>query len=471
MLNSFFSFKCGFNSVNQYLIKGYIITLAFIILNSFPLFAIKYEITNNFSNYEAQQSSNNEFRRFDDTELFLFADYNYKNYIGTVQFSPTAWEMGPALIRMNSQETLLLQFDDLDADYKNYYYTIVHCDAHWNPSPLMDFEYIDGYNQDQIVDYSFSINTIVQYTHYTLEFPNRNMRPMISGNYLLKVFLDGNTQDVVFTRRFMVYEQLVPVTGTAHFPDLVVYRDTRHQLAFTLNTAPYHISNPYQDLKIVVQQNGRWDNAIIGLTPRMIQGNMLIYDYEDKLLFEGGNEFRRFDTRSLRYVSERINDISTGSQHWDVFLLPDEPRQYRRFTSQDDLNGRFHIQTHDASDDDIGADYAWVHFNVPMDAPLHRSSVHIMGDLTNWVISPENEMTYNHRLRQYETSLLLKQGLYNYWYVVQEEGAQAADVCFIEGCHSQTENEYSVFVYHRPPGNVTDRLVGMANFNSAIMQR
>jgi hypothetical protein len=409
--------------------------------------------------------------RFRDMNLFLYGDFDYTTNLGMILFSASEMKMAMPIIRYNSQETLFIRFDDLDADYKSYYYTIIHCDAHWQPSRISEMEYIDGFMIDQIINYSFSMNTIIPFTQYTLEFPNQNMRPRLPGNYLLKVFVDGDPNNVAFTRRFMVFDQRLPVMGNARLANLVAFRDTHHQISFSIDMSPYHISNPYTDLKVVIRQNGRWDNAITGIQPRMIRGNQLIYDYEEQLLFEAGNEFRRFDMRSLRHVSEFVENISPGSRHWDVFLTTDRPRAYRQYTTQSDINGRFHIQTYDAPDNNLEADYAWVHFRLAMDEPLSSGSLHIMGDLTQWAMSAENQMTYNYRMQQYETSLLLKQGLYNYWYVFREEGDHAGSVCYFEGCYSQTENEYTILVYHQPPGSLTDHLVGLGLFSSSFVIR
>lgn len=376
--------------------------------------------------------------------------------------------MGPAMIRYNSDDILLLRFDDLDADYKSYSYTIEHYDAYWQPTQLMQFEYIEGFTQDQIVNYESSINTIVPYTQYTLEFPNANMRPLLSGNYLLKVFLNGDPENLVFTRRFMIYEQVLPVEGWARPANLVSFRDTHQQVTFSIDISPFHISNPYQDLKVVVRQNGRWDNAIAGLTPRMIRGSQLVYDYDNQLLFNGGNEFRRFDIRSLRYTTLQVEEISAASRSWDVFLLPDQRRTFRHYTFENDINGHYVINTTDAADPNLQADYAWVHFSLPLDAPVATGSVHILGQLTQWTMGSHSEMTYNYRLKQYEARLLLKQGLYNYLYMYRDEGQQQGEVCFFEGCHSETENDYSILVYYRAPGSLYDRLVSMTVLNTAV---
>ncbi len=404
-------------------------------------------------------------------DFFLYGDFIYKNNIRTVLFNKKGFELAPPHIRLDAGEALELRFDDLDADFKNYHYTIVHCNADWTVSSLDVSEYVEGFYEDVINDYSRSFNTRIQYTHYFLEFPNQNLRPRISGNYLLKVFLDGNRDDVVLTRRFMIFEPLVHVEASVTMANLIMYRDTRQQLSFAIEASAYRISNPHKEMKVVVTQNGRWDNAITGLPPRSIQGTRYVYDYEEKTLFEGGNEFRRFDTRSLRYISERVADIQSSARHWDVFLLVDQARTYRRYASDQDINGRYTIKNHDGRSDMLEGDYAWVHFSLPMEAPLASGNLYIMGELTNWIFHDNNAMNYNYREKKYEISLLLKQGYYNYKYAFVEEGEKTADTSYIEGNHSITENDYSIFVYHRQPGTLYDRLVGITHVNPSVNQR
>ncbi|MDX9941941.1 MAG: DUF5103 domain-containing protein [Bacteroidales bacterium] len=403
-------------------------------------------------------------------DFFLYGDYVYSNNIQSILFYKKGWDMAPPHIRFESDERLVLRFDDLDADYKDFYYTIIHCDAYWTPTNLQPFEYIDGFNEDMIRDYSRSINTVVPYTQYFMEFPSFNLRPRISGNYILKVYLNGNPDDVVFTRRFMVYEQQVAVEGDVRQATLVMYRDTHQQLSFSISTLNYYISNPGQDMKLVITQNGRWDNAIIGIQPRMIQGNRFIYDHEQELLFEAGNEFRHFDIRSLRFLSERLGEISSSPRHWEVFLLNDPVRRNRRYTSEGDLNGKFNIENVDYQDDMLESDYAWVYFSLPMNAPVDNASVHVMGALTNWNLTRDNEMVYNSRQRKYETSLFLKQGYYNYQYAVLEDGSSKARMDDTEGNYSEAENDYSIFVYHKQPGTLYDRLISIRHMNSGARQ-
>ncbi len=401
-------------------------------------------------------------------DFLRFGDFVYQNNIKSILFSRKGWELSQPIIEMKSDETLLLAFDDLDADHKSYAYTIIHCDALWNPSNLMEYEYIEGFTEALIDDYAFSRNTRMSFTNYRLEFPNTDMRPRISGNYILKVFVDGNPDEAAFTRRFMVYEQNITISATVKQATNLNYRDTHQEIDFTINTNQYVVSNPYRDLKVLIMQNGRWDNAIYGIQPRLVQGNVLTYDYEENNLFRGGNEFRNFDTKSLKYRTLNIESITAVKNGWEVELLPDRNRQFLRYTSQGDINGKLLIKTEDYNDDVLEADYAWIQFYLPVERPILAGNVYVLGELTDWNLSGFNKMEYNYQASRYELRLLLKQGFYDYQYAYLEDGNEVADVSVFEGTHSVTENNYSIYVYHRKPGDLYDSLIGLQHVSTGL---
>lgn len=397
-----------------------------------------------------------------------YGDFVYQNNIKTILFNRKGWEFSPPIIEFNSGEKLVLQFDDLDADFKTYSYTIIHCNALWQPSDLRNYEYIEGFYEDVINDYSFSRNTRVPFTHYYLEFPNHNMRPKLPGNYILKVFSDNDPERPVLTRRFMVFEQLVTIEATVRQATDLRFRDTKQEIRFNINTSLYPISNPFRDLRVIITQNGRWDNAIIDLKPRLVQGNMLIYDHEGGNLFNGGNEFRNFDTKSLRHRSLNVDQINSVANGWEVILRKDQNRRFLRYTTRDDINGRFFIRTEDYPDDILESDYAWVYFTLPHNNPITNGNVYVMGDLTDWTFTSRNKMEYNYRDSQYELRLLLKQGFYDYHYAFLEDGSDIADVSYFEGSHSIAENDYTILLYYRKPGDIFDSLIGIQHLNSGI---
>jgi len=396
-----------------------------------------------------------------ENNFIRFGDFVYENNIKTVLFNQKGWEFSLPIIEINSNDILELSFDDLDGDFKNYAYTIIHCNALWQPSDLMEYEYIEGFNTDRIANYSFSRNTRVPFTHYYFEFPNNNMQPKLSGNYILKIFHENNPDRIVITRRFMVYEQLVSIEASVKQATNLNYRDTKQEVDFTINTSLYPVSNPFRDLRVLVTQNGRWDNAIADLKPKLVQGNRLIYDYEDGNLFDGGNEFRNFDTKSLRYRSLQIGQINSMTNGWEVILLADRSRRFLRYTTRSDIDGRFLIKTDDYPDDRLEADYTWVQFSLLHDRPLINGNVYVMGGLTDWNLGLANKMEYNYRDSRYELRMLLKQGFYDYQYVFLEDGSDVADVSLFEGSHSITGNYYTIYVYHRKPGDIFDSLIGI----------
>ena len=398
-----------------------------------------------------------------------YCDYIYDKNIKTVQLYREGYALSPPVLNLGSGEKLLLQFDDLSGDYEKYKFTFIHCDAYWTASDLRQNEYLAPFAEDDIIDYKFSFNTLQKYVHYSVQIPSDQMVPSLSGNYLLVVYRSDNPADIVFSRRFMVVEQKVSIQAKVNRPVNAEYYYYRQEVDFSVNKAGYPVNNPYQDLKVVVQQNGRWDNAIRGLIPLYIKGDILDYNYEDGNVFYGGNEFRRFDIKSLTFYSEFIRKISKDSIGYEVFLKDDLKRTFKTYISDKDINGRIFIKSDDnVSDSEIEAEYVWVHFFLSCDIPFDKGSVYILGALTDWNFTDDNKMKYNYREKGYEARLYLKQGYYNYEYVFLGNGTGTGDETLIEGTHYETDNEYTIYVYNRENGQNYDVLIGLTQVNAFI---
>ncbi len=389
----------------------------------------------------------------------------YNPSIKTVLFHREGWDMSPPVLKFDSDEQLRLSFDDLDVNTKEFTFTIVHCDAGWKPSAIRQDEYIDGYYEDYIRDYSFSVSTILPYIHYDLLFPTEDLKPKIPGNYILKVYLD-NPDSCQFTRRFMVVDQKVTVTGRVHQASQLEEKNYKQEVDFSFKTNGYRIINPYTDLKVTIIQNGRWDNAITNLQPKMVIGDKYDYDYDKENVFNGGNEFRAFDTKSLRYNSENIAKIDYTAEGYQVYLLPDVRRTFQVYKTIKDIDGQMKIKTDDQPDSETEAEYVYVHFTLPYPAPMMDGDIFIIGQLTDWRFSDGSKMDYNFKKKSYEKTLLLKQGYYNYQYALRYHGQQAGDASFIEGNHMETENAYTLFIYNRDFGKEYDVLIGVDYLSS-----
>ena len=401
-------------------------------------------------------------------DVMRYNDYNYVSTIATVVLSPDVASMLPPIIQLNSEEKLHLSFDDLAGDHNTLSYTVIHCNAKWEPSDCSVSDYLDGFFDQEISDYSFSRNTLQRYIHYKASFPNESFKLLISGNYLLKVFYTGSPDKLVLTRRFMVYENKVSLSGDVHAPTIVADRNFKQEVDFTVSYSDPEITNPFQEIYPVIMQNGRWDNAITGLQPQFLMDKELRYDYEDVNVFKGGKEFRWFDTRTLKLNTERVEKISKDSGTYEVFLLADERRTFKRYMNNADINGKFLVHNQDFGDDDIESEYCNVHFFLAWPTEEAGGNMYVMGAMTDWQCTSKNKMTYNKLKRGYECVLYLKQGYYNYQYAFLKDGETAADEYVAEGMNQETENDYWILIYFRKTGARTDELVAVKRLNSRL---
>lgn len=391
------------------------------------------------------------------------SDYIYKDNIKTVLVYKEGEEMEEPVLLLNSDDQLVFRFDDLDGDYKKYEYTIVHCDSDWNESDLMPNEYLESFQDDFIDNFQFSVNTMQTYTHYWKTLPNDIIRWRLSGNYLLKVYLDGDPENVVFTRRFFVVEPRVSIMASVRKPAKISDRDTRQEVRFSIQTEGLQLSDPNREIDVTIRQNGRWDNAITDLRPRLISGTELVYDYDDINVFDGGNAFRYFDIKSLRYNSFRVGAIEySPDDGYQVFLHDDEVKKKNVYEDvQESMNGRFLIKTEDMTNTNFESDYANVHFFIPYKTPLIQGDLYIMGGLTYWQYLPEAKLSYNYDRGGLEGSLLLKQGYYNYQFLMLPNNSKIGEYEMIEGNFFDMNNEYNFFIYYKPRSGRYDRLVNV----------
>ena len=393
----------------------------------------------------------------------------YDPSIKTIQVYKEGLELSPPIIQLNSTERLVISFDDLDPEIKRYKFTVIHCESDWHTSSeLMVTDFIDGFSEENIEHFEYSYNTITKYIHFRTTFPSDNMRPKISGNYLLVVYEDDPSQ-MAFTARFMVVETSPLVTeGKIVQSSRIEDHNTRQQIDFLVKLNGFQVYDVGREIKVVLQQNGRWDNTMQLSKPRFARTGELDYRYDESIAFNGGNQFRFFDIKSLIYQTERIAKISYDTAN-QVVLLPDQLRTFKQYIHEKDLNGRFFIKNEEhAEDSHIEADYAWVHFFLPYPAPITIGQFYLAGELTYWQLNDDSRMRWNASRKGYELNLLLKQGYYNYLYLLKNDAATAGDESMIEGNHWETENDYTIYVYYHETGSFYDRLISVKFLNTIL---
>jgi hypothetical protein len=390
----------------------------------------------------------------------------YKESIHSVQLYRDGWKLSYPIIDLNAKLALELSFDDIAPNIANYYYKIVHCNFDWTPSNINEGDYTDGYLPSQITNYALSFNTYFSYIHYTLRLPNDDFRFLISGNYALVVFEDLDENKITFIKRFFISDALVNVSAGVNRPVLSMYRNTSHEVNFNVETGSFEIENPYNDIKVAILQNGRFDQSINNLKPLFDKDGILEYNYQMENIFPAGNEYRWFDIKSMRYQSPYVKSVVFEDGHFNVTLFPDPIKANSRYFYEEDLNGKYFVEIQEEQNDDTDADYVYVNFALPWQNPEEDGDFYVMGALSGSVYSDQNRMKYNGETNSYELRLLLKQGYYNYRYEFLKKGKVAGDASLTEGNYYETENDYLILVYHRGSSSRYDRLVGYQIANS-----
>ncbi len=384
----------------------------------------------------------------------------------TVQFSLSGLQMSLPLVNLNAPNGILrFEFDHFGTDLMDYNYTVVHCNSDWTPSDLLETEYINGYTEDRILNIESSFNTLAQYTHYQLYMPNNNLRWTKSGNYLLKVFDDNNDNQLVIVRRFCVVEPNWKLNAQFVRPVKVDKIDTHHEIDFTVTVAKDRVNNPQNDIKAFVLQNGRWDNMIGPIKPFITRGEDLVFDFQDKIVFPAGKEFRYFDIRSFDVRRERVRAINEKIDYYEVTVQRDESRFNRPIVYEQDADGGFIIENKNANQTLLQCDYAEVLIAISQNTPLEDEDVYVFGALSDWQLKKEFKMEYNSESKAYFCAPFLKQGYYNYQYLVVNRETKAIDLDGFEGNWHETGNIYTALVYFRPFGARFDRLVAASSID------
>ena len=376
------------------------------------------------------------------------------------------------LINLNSSDLLELHFDDFDDNIKNYFYTYQLCNADWSEANMNPFDYIKGFTQNRIIQVRPSSNTLNKYVHYQATLPERNCIPTKSGNYLLKIFLNGDLENVVFTKKMYVVNSLAAIGLQIFQPfDNTIYK-THQKLQLVVNTDQLNLYNPRQQLKVALFQNQRLDIAKLDLQPTFMRDKIFEYNAEEDCTFPAGKEYRWLDLRSFRFESDRIERKDESKNPIDVFLKPDATRVNIRYLYYRDLNGWYDITTTDLVNNWWQTGYANVHFVYTPDnnQPFNGQDIYIIGELTGNVLNEDNKMIFNETKGVYEKTLFLKQGYYSYSYVTKSSTDKNALASFelTEGNYWETENVYSVFVYYRSFSGRHDELVGFTTSNSRL---
>ena len=362
------------------------------------------------------------------------------------------WERTP-IVDMTADETIEFSFDEMSHRYHRFTYYIQHCNAQWEPSDILESDYLDGFNDQPIDDWQNSMNTTFDYTHYRLVIPNNEVRLKISGNYRVSIREDG--REVAFFKFCMTEGKTLLSAKISGNTDIDTH-DSHQQMDLTVNYGSLTVRDPAKELYTVVMQNRRTDNAVFNPTPTYDAGNRLTYEHCRQLIFTAGNEFRRFEVVNMYEYHMNVDLISFHDPFYHATLSQDT--RHHAYKYDYDHNGRYLIRYNQASDSDTEADYLFVHFNLASDR-LTGGRLYVYGHFTGGNLTSKYEMEYNEREKAYQSTVLLKQGAYDYQYLWVPDGESAGQTKPTEGDWYETKNEYLILLYYRQRGSRYDRLI------------
>lgn len=363
-------------------------------------------------------------------------------------------------------DTFTFQFDDLFGNEANYYFEIIHCDYNWKPTDIPKTDYITGFDNQRITDYSNSFNTLQVYSHYRLSFPNQFTTQLrISGNYMLRIL--NEDKEVVLSRKFILYENHSTVAAQVKRSRDVTNIDYKQNLDFAIVSNDIVFQTPTQNVKILLLQNGNFDTAIKNVPPQYTIGNQLVYKYNTETQFWGGNEFLYFENKDIRAASNNVGRVGANNDIYNSYLYTNPARSNQIYTVYQDVNGNFVVKNINASNNEIEADYAWVYFT--LSGPTFRSNskdIYITGMFNNYSLSPEYKMDYNTEKGVFEKAVMIKQGFTNFQYTIADKKGVIDYENAIDGNFYQTENEYTILVYYKESTDRYQRVIGKGNANS-----
>lgn len=359
-------------------------------------------------------------------------------------------------------ETMKLEFDDITASESDYYYKIIHCNYDWQPSQLLKSQYLSGVDNQRIVNYENSYSTLQSYSNYKLSIPNENVGLKVSGNFILEIYNDN--YELQFSRRFVVYKDAVTVGGTVKRSRDFNFINEKQVVQFNINAGNFQLVNPKKEVKVAILQNYQWETALYDVAPQYTIGTELVYKYDQETSFYGGNEFLNFDTSDLRAPTSQISRIEVD-ELYNHYLFANNYRADRPYSYYPDINGDFVVRTLQGEDNSREAEYTKVHFSLPYDERLALDEVYVFGKYNNYALSDENKMTYNENNGMMEATIKLKQGFYNYKFVVKREDG-TLEINTVCGNFHFTENNYLILVYYRNFGDLYDSIIGVGSANS-----
>lgn len=389
-----------------------------------------------------------------------FENRVFDSDIRSVWLGNSLFDFALPVIELNSEEKLELRFDDLSGDSRLFGYTFIHCDTGWKQSQLSQSEYLEGFGKGIITDSRQSFNTTTFYINHRVQLPQEDCMPVVSGNYVIVVYEESDPEKIILTCRFYITENIMNIEALVRRPLFGLESHTGQQVLFSVNYNNREVRDPAREISTFVVQNNRSDKILRIEKPYTLRTGRLEYNDPEGNIFNAGNEFRSIDLKNIRYQSENVASIEFRNPYYHFILNSDKQRANKPWFTRSDINGNYYIDREKSADRHTEADYVYVHFSLELPVMYSEEQVFVSGAFNNWSKDNSGLMKFNPETGLFETTLLLKQGLYDYCYLMEDPVTKSINEYGIEGSFYETENDYSIFVYFHDQFNRYDRLTG-----------
>ncbi len=389
----------------------------------------------------------------------------YSPRIKTLQVVVNQNWLSPPVMELNADDVLNISFDELSHEYHRFIYKVEHCEADWSVSEeLFESEYLEGFNNNHIEDFQNSINTTVLYTHYTLQIPNERCRLKMSGNYRLTVYDEDNDNQKMFEAEFMVVEPLMQLGIAVTTNTDIDLNKSHQQLSMSLNYGSINITNPEEQIYTVVTQNDCPETARINVKPNIKNRQGLQWSHNRELIFDAGNEYRKYEVLALSHPTMGIDKIEWDGHYFNAYPVTATPRP--NYLYDEDANGAFYIRNSDNIENDYTCDYVYVHYKLKS-PQISDATIAVNGWWATDADADTYAMTYDVTDNSYNATLFQKQGYYSYR-IIQINNDGTISIPSTEGNFYQTENRYYAYAYYKGIGDRTWKLVAYRQLQFTI---
>ena len=433
-----------------------IFSLKFVLIGLIPFLCTCITQQKRINNNDYYVNPNIKEEKVEEIKDLFYRQEIISQDLKSLTFSTRSLILAEPCYNLGSGNPVDIKFDLLRNNPETIQYELIHCDRKWNKSYISSINAIDGFDVNYIENQNISYGSVEQYINYSFRLPNENTNFLISGNFIIKIYVEGENENPLALIKFFVSEQISNLKFKIDESSNVEQSKYLQSYELECSYNPNNIMDPFSNIYINIQQNHQdFDQQWIS-GPSFIKENKLVFLPSDSQTFNGGNEFRFFDMSSFRIGSQKIDKIYFNDTTFQILLKEDEKRSFKQYLQYNEMNGRFFIRTYDNDQADFQSEYGWVLFRLPM-RKLVNDSIYIYGQISNWAIDDRFLMKYDSLSKSYFNKSILKQGYYNYIYVVKN--SQGISTRKIEGSHFETSNEYVVKIYYEDPLNLYDRIL------------